>query len=85
MTADGAEADEQAVTEPAHWAVLLYEDTALCDVDSGELVDEDDVDWDTEDDADATPAEGKRHATSVTEATVVAPRVLLHRLPRGRI
>ena len=73
LTADGAEADEQAVTEPAHWAVLLYEDTALCDVDSGELVDEDDVDWDTEDDAEATPAEGKRHAASVTEATVVAP------------
>jgi ParB family chromosome partitioning protein len=73
LTADGAEADEQAVTEPAHWAVLLYEDTALCDVDCGELVDEDDVDWDTEDDAEATPAEGKRHAASVTEATVFAP------------
>jgi ParB family chromosome partitioning protein len=57
-----------------HWAVLLYEDTALCDVDTGEIVeDEDDVDWDTEDDAEATPAEGKRHAASVTETTVFSP------------
>ena len=40
MTADGSAADERAVTNPAHWAVLLYEDTALCDVDTGELVDE---------------------------------------------
>jgi ParB family chromosome partitioning protein len=41
---------------------------------TGEIVeDEDDVDWDTEDNAEATPAEGKRHAASVTETTVFAP------------
>jgi ParB family chromosome partitioning protein len=74
LTADGTEADEQAVADPAQWAVLLYEDTALCDVATGELVDEDSVDWDnTEDQPDATPAEGLRHAASVTEATVFAP------------
>ena len=64
VTADGTEADDKAVTDPAHWAVLLYEDTALCDVETGELVDEDSVDWDTEDQPDATPAEGLRHANT---------------------
>lgn len=73
VTAGGTEADEQAVTEPAHWAVLLFEDTALCDAETGEVVDEDSVDWDTEDQPDATPAEGLRHASSVTEATVFTP------------
>jgi ParB family transcriptional regulator, chromosome partitioning protein len=73
VTADGSAADEQAVANPAHWAVLLYEDTALCDVNTGELVDEDDVDFDTEDQPDATPAEGLRHATTVTETVVFTP------------
>lgn len=73
LTAEGSAADEQAVTDPAHWAVLLYEDTALCDVDTGELVDEDAVDWDTEDQPDVTPAEGLRHANTVTETTVFEP------------
>lgn len=73
VTADGAYADEQAITNPAHWAVLLYEDTALCDVQSGELVDEDAVDWGTEDRPEATPAEGLRHANTVTETTVFTP------------
>jgi hypothetical protein len=73
MTADGCRSDDQVVTDPAHWAVLLYEDTALCDVETGELIDEDLVDWQTEDRPDATPAEGLRHAASVTEATVFVP------------
>ena len=73
VTADGAGADETAVTEPAHWAVLLYEDTALCDVETGQFVNEGDVDWDTEGQPDAEPAEGLRHAKTVTETTVFAP------------
>lgn len=74
VTAEGAEADDTAVTNPAHWAVLLYEDTALCDVETGEIVDEDTVDFDnTEDHPDAEPAEGLRHAKTVTETTVFAP------------
>ncbi|WP_040624057.1 ParB/RepB/Spo0J family partition protein [Mycobacterium parascrofulaceum] len=74
VTEDGAEADDTAVTNPAHWAVLLYEDTALCDVETGEIVDEDSVDWDnTEDQPDAEPAEGLRHAKTVTETTVFVP------------
>ena len=73
VTAEGAEVDERAVTNPAHWAVLLYEDTALCDVDTGEIVDEEAVDWDTEDQPDAVAAEGLRHAKTVAETTVFAP------------
>ena len=73
MTAEGTGADEQAVTDPAHWAVLLYEDTALCDKETGDLMDEDSVDFDTEDQPDAIPAEGLRHANTVTETTVFAP------------
>ena len=73
LSADGAEADERAVTEPAHWAVLLYEDTALCDVQTGDIVDQDEVDWNTEDQHDATPEDGLRHANSVTETVVFTP------------
>jgi ParB family chromosome partitioning protein len=61
------------VTDPAHWAVQLYEITAVIDVETGAVVDEDEVDWDTQDDPDATPAEGLRHACAVTDATVFEP------------
>lgn len=74
VTPEEAEADDEAVTNPAHWAVLLYEDTALCDVETGEIVGEDTVDWDnTEDQPGAEPAEGLRHAKTVTETTVFVP------------
>ena len=73
LTADGTQADEHAVTAPTHWAVLLYEDTALCDVETGKVVHEDDVDWNTQDQPDATPEEGLRHAKTVTETAVFTP------------
>lgn len=74
LTADGAEADEQAVTDPAQWAVLLYETEIVVDVATGEALDEDDVDWDTQDQPEATPAEGLRHASTVTDATGYVPQ-----------
>lgn len=70
VTAEGHEADDTAVTQPAYWAVYLVPDTALCDVETGEVVDEESVDWDTEDQPDATPAEGLRHANTVTDKEV---------------
>ncbi|KPN48320.1 ParB/RepB/Spo0J family partition protein [Mycobacterium intracellulare] len=73
LIGDGQSVDEQAISDAAQWAVLLYEDTGWCDVGSGEIVDEDAVDWETEDQPDAQPAEGLRHANSVTEATVFVP------------
>lgn len=74
LTADGAQADEQAVTDPAQWAVQLYETEIVVDVETGEAVDEDDVDWDTQDQPEATPAEGLRHACTVTDATGYVPQ-----------
>jgi ParB family chromosome partitioning protein len=47
-TPDSHEATQAAVTDPAHWAVLLVEDTMLVDTLTGEQVDEADVDWSTE-------------------------------------
>lgn len=73
VTGEGDEANDNTVTNPAHWAVLLSEDTALCDVETGDVVDEETVDWETEDQPDAEPAEGLRHANSVTEAQVFVP------------
>ncbi|UQX13483.1 nuclease [Candidatus Mycobacterium methanotrophicum] len=72
-TAAGEEADETAVTNPAHWAVLLTEESGWVDAGTGDPVEEDAVDWDTEDDPEAVPAEGLRHANTVTEATMFVP------------
>lgn len=73
VTASGEEADETVVTDPAQWAVVLYEEDGWVDADTGEVVEEDAVDWDTQHDGEATPAEGLRHATTVTEATLFVP------------
>ncbi|KUI34195.1 ParB N-terminal domain-containing protein [Mycobacterium sp. GA-2829] len=72
-TPDGARVDEEAVTDPAHWAVLLVEDSVYVDTTTGEPVDAREVDWATERDPDRTPDEGRRHATTVTETVVWAP------------
>jgi len=53
--------------------VLLCEDDAWADRDTGQIVEETSIDWSTQDDADAVPDEGKRHADSVVETTVYAP------------
>lgn len=74
LTADDAAADEQVVTDPADWAVQLYETEVVVDVATGEAVDADDVDWDTQDQPDAIPAEGLRHASTVTDATAFVPQ-----------
>ncbi|MUL78833.1 ParB N-terminal domain-containing protein [Mycolicibacterium sp. CBMA 226] len=65
-----AEATEESVTDPAHWAVLLYETTMLVDKATGELVDEDDVDWRSQDEDDAVPEDGLRHANTVEDRDV---------------
>lgn len=73
VTPEGCEADDTAITDPAQWAVCLVRDIALCDVQTGEIVDEDNVDWDTENAPGTEPAEGLRHANSVTETTIFEP------------
>lgn len=69
LAADGEEADTAAVTVPAQWAVRVIEEQALTDKETGELVDEGDVDWETEGHPDRTPEEGLRHADTVFETT----------------
>jgi ParB family transcriptional regulator, chromosome partitioning protein len=73
VTAEGEPADESAVTNPVHWAVLLFERDVWVDAETGELVDEDLIDWTTEDDAEAAPAEGLRHVKTVEEASRFMP------------
>ena len=70
---DGEPATVEAVTDPKHWAVLICEGSVLVDNDTGEVVDEDDVDWDTQDRPDQEPGEGLRHADKVTETVDFGP------------
>ena len=56
-TADGEAVTDAVVTDPAKWAALLFEDEGYADRETGEPVDESTIDWNTEDDADAQPAE----------------------------
>jgi len=73
LTADGERATEDAVADPAHWAVMLYEEDGYADADTGEIVDEDAIDWATRDDDEATPQEGLRHFNSVVQTTIYSP------------
>jgi ParB family chromosome partitioning protein len=61
------------VSDPALWAVMLNEEDGLVDVETGEPVQDDAVDWGTQDDPEAVPAEGLRHANTVKEVTVFVP------------
>ena len=84
VTAEGAEADDNAVTDPAHWAVLLYEDTALCDVETGEVVDEDDRGLGHRRPARRRTCRGAAPRQHGHRDNGVRPRLLLPRLPRRR-
>ena len=64
--------DESVITDPQHWAVWLDEYTEYVDSD-GNVVEEDEIDWDTAEDPDAAPDEGLRHADSVRERPAFAP------------
>ncbi|MCV7200831.1 ParB N-terminal domain-containing protein [Mycolicibacterium peregrinum] len=73
LTADGERVTTAAVTEPAHWAAMLYEEDGYTDAETGEIVDEDSIDWTTRDDDEATPEEGTRHFNSVVQTTIYSP------------
>jgi ParB family chromosome partitioning protein len=72
-TVDGEQATEAVISDPAQWAVFMLEDTMLTDAATGEPVDEDQVDWNTELHPDREPADGLRHADSVVENVVWQP------------
>ncbi len=73
LTADGERATDAAVTDPVHWAVILYEVDGYADAETGEIVDEDAIDWTTRGDDEATPEEGLRHVNSVVQTTFYSP------------
>lgn len=65
--------DAIAAMDPRHWAVVLVNTEAFCDAETGEPVDERDIDFDTADDPTLEPAEGLRHARTITQTTEWAP------------
>ncbi|WP_018604284.1 ParB N-terminal domain-containing protein [Mycobacterium sp. 155] len=67
------DADAEMITDPQFWAVWLEEYADYIDTATGEPVNEDDVDWDTENLPDEQPAEGLRHADTVTERPSYQP------------
>jgi ParB family transcriptional regulator, chromosome partitioning protein len=70
---DGAESvDDTVISDPQHWAVRLEEYVQYVDSE-GNVVNEGEIDWDTEGVPDAEPEEGLRHADSVTERPVFEP------------
>jgi ParB family chromosome partitioning protein len=73
-TGDGQpeEVDDTVITDPQHWAVRLEEYVQYVDSE-GNVIDEGQIDWDTEGVPDAEPEPGQRHADSVTERPVFEP------------
>ena len=73
-TAEGESVDEAVVTDPAQWAVLVQEEEAWVDAETGEVVDEATIDWETENNPEATPVEGMRHFNTIEEGTRMCRR-----------
>lgn len=75
LDAEGKHLTDEAIAamDAQHWAVVLVSEEAIVDAETGEPVDEGDVDWDTEDDPESEPQEGLRHVRTVKEATTWRP------------
>src|SRR5690606_26748239 len=65
---------------PQHWAVWLGSQEAYVDAETGEPVDEEDIDFDTADDPDLEPADDLRHLRSVTETPAWVAQDFCHDL-----
>ncbi|KDE96927.1 ParB N-terminal domain-containing protein (plasmid) [Mycolicibacterium crocinum] len=72
-TSDDEQLPDDVEKKPEHWAVYLTDDCVYVDKTTGDEVAEGDIDWDTENDDDAEPAEGLCHASTITEKTVIVP------------
>jgi ParB family chromosome partitioning protein len=72
-TPEGQQVTEEAISDPAHWAVWLDEDVNYVDRQSGDPVDEDSIDFYTEHHPEQQPEEGLRHFSTVIEKAVYAP------------
>jgi len=64
--------DESAVKNPGNWAITLTDEAVFTDQD-GNPVDESLIDWATEDDPEAVPAEGMLHCDSIIEKSEWVP------------
>lgn len=60
-------ADESVVKDPHHWSVMLDEESVFTITETGESIAEETIDWATEGNPEAVPAEGMVHADAVTE------------------
>ena len=72
-TAEGGEVTEDMIVPGPLWAAWLSEGPAFFDKETGQRVDEDDLDYDTKWNRDEEAEEGMRHYNSVMETTVVEP------------
>jgi ParB family chromosome partitioning protein len=72
-TADDEKVSDDVDKKPEHWAVYLTEEYAYVDAETGEPVDDDDVDDQTRYNTDREADEGLRHYSTVTEKTVIVP------------
>lgn len=74
---EGKNLTEEEITamDPKHWAVWLDSAEAYLDAQTGDPVDEDDIDFDTANDLDLDldAAEGYRHFRTITETTAWKP------------
>src|SRR5882724_10615955 len=64
---------ESVITDPTQWAVILYEEDGYADAETGEVVAAESIDWSTQDDPEAQPQEGFRHADRVVDKTIYVP------------
>ncbi|MDY6870997.1 MAG: hypothetical protein SV966_10890 [Actinomycetota bacterium] len=66
----GASLTDEAIAamQPRHWAVWLETAEVYLDAETGAVVDEDGIDFGTEDNPDLEPDEGLRHFRTVTRA-----------------
>lgn len=75
VDASGSEvtATDEAITDATHWGLVLEEYEELADPTTGETIDEDDIDWNTENDPRRAPEEGFRHYNSVIKRSIFHP------------
>jgi ParB family chromosome partitioning protein len=74
-TSDGERVTDEFIeqSDPKHWAVYLTREEIYVDRETGQEVDEGEIDWETADDPALTPAEGYRHFSTVEEGEKWGP------------
>jgi ParB family chromosome partitioning protein len=74
-TNDGEKVTDEFVeqSDPKHWAVYLTREEIYVDRETGQEVDEREIDWETADDPTLTAAEGYRHFSTVDEGEKWGP------------